>query len=629
MGKRPGRRNQNRPPRRPSPTDPPATPPTSQAEQDMAAVMESMRYQNVVLVAADAEIEPVDEASRRDALSGIASMPALRALSLLFSRFDSALMIDWSEKKLQTELLRRAAEPWSDALIARVGRGDHLLTAPALAQLMREILEYASTEPDAPELTLPTLVHYLLSINTEHHRHPEYSETGLITQDNHWKIAQDFSGMSADDTIAKLRELMPNKIATVLAGITLSPILLRAEAEDTWFRPWPDKVVHPALGACPADAFEAAHGVPLVEFLALGMIIDDLAREGTAEFTQARLLELGATSAAVDLFIGEMSQPLDRYRDLLAGDRRRGSVHQQRYTLTRFPFLRLDDDTVLLLRYQWGIDRFYGNLLYWSTFAALPGFKMPAPKSGSAAEAFSAGMNYVFERSVGDILEILVARSSLADRLITEVELQEAWTTNKQSTASACDWVIRAGNSCIVVDATNHALDAFLSQGLGTPEAYAADMDKIFASDSGKFGQLARTMRNLRDRGSSDFDLRPSAVFVPIIALPSGGIPNMDTTDLDFQLRSRPFFEEFDGRVLAPAALTITDLQILEGMAGRLEFPDPLKILIRWRYECTRTVWPIRLRDYLDRSLVNPNRPLSRRILAKNQALLDRLSGAS
>jgi len=260
----------------------------------MAAVQEAMRNQNVVLVAADAGIETVDEEARRDALTGIDSLTAVRELSLLFSSLDLAQMIDWSEKQVQTDLLRRTAAPWSGVLTTRVDKGDHLLTAPALAQLMREILEYASPEPGAPELTLPTLVHYLLSINTEHHRHPEYSETGLVTDDDHWKIAQDFSGMSAEDTITKLRELMPTEIATMLAGITLSPILLRAEAEDTWFRPWPDKVIHPALGSCPADAFEAAHGVSLVEFLTLGKIIDDLAREGTAEFTRAQLLELGA-----------------------------------------------------------------------------------------------------------------------------------------------------------------------------------------------------------------------------------------------------------------------------------------------------------------------------------------------
>ncbi|MGR6520922.1 hypothetical protein ACU5JM_04735 [Rhodococcus erythropolis] len=284
---------------------------------------------------------------------------------------------------------------------------------------------------------------------------------------------------------------------------------------------------------------------------------------------------------------------------------------------------------MLLLRHQWGIDRFYGNLLYWSTFAGLPGFKMPAPKRKSEAEAFSDGMNHVFERSIGDILETLVARSAFADKLITENEMQTAWKTSSQATASACDWVIKAGKTCIVVDATNHSLDMFLSQGLGTAEAYATDMNRIFASADGKFGQLAKTMRKLRERGVEDFDLHPATVFLPIIALPAGGIPNLDTTDLDFQLRSRPFFEEFNGRILAPAAMTLTELQILEGMAGRRGFPDPVKTLIQWRRTCTQTILPIRFRDFLDLTLADPNRPLASRVLANNDALLGRVASLS
>ncbi len=626
MGKKPGRRSQSRSPRCASTAASPAVPAPSQADEDMAAVKETMRHQNFVLMAADAELEPVEEADRRDALAGVAGLAAVRELSRLFSRLDLALMIDWSEKRVQTDLLRRVGTPWSEALAARVNNGDRLLTPRALAQLMREILEYASTSPDEPELPLPTLVHYLLSINTEHYRHTEYSDTGLVTDEGHRKMAEELSGLSVEDSIEMLRALMPTEIANALADVTLSPIGLRAETEDTWFRPWPDKVVHSALGSCPAEAFAAAHGVPLVEVLALGKIVDDLTRDGAVEFARAQLLELGGTEAAIDLCIQEMSRPLDQYRAALAADRRRGSVHQQRYTMTQFPFLRIDDDRVLLLRYQWGIDRFYGNLLYWSTFAGLPGFKMPAPKPKSAAEAFSDGMNHVFERSIGDILETLVARSACADRLITENEMQTAWTTSGQAIASACDWVIKAGKMCIVVDATNHSLDMFLSQGLGTPEAYAADMNRIFASSDGKFGQLAKTMKSFRERGSEDFDVHPTTVFLPIIALPAGGTPNLDTTDLDFQLRSRPFFEEFGRRVYAPAAMTLTGLQVLEGMAGRAGFPDPVKTLMNWRYACSLTPWPIRLREFLDLTLASPNRPLSSRVLANNKALLRRLS---
>lgn len=72
--------------------------------------------------------------------------------------------------------------------------------------------------------------------------------------------------------------------------------------------------------------------------------------------------------------------------------------------------------------------------------------------------------------------------------------------------------------------------------------------------------------------------------------------------------------------------MTVTELQILEGMAGRFGFPDPVKTLIQWRHACTRTPRPIRLHDYLDQTLPNPNRPLASRVLANSNALLGRLA---
>ena len=61
MGKKPGRRSQSRSPRCASTAASPAVPAPSQADEDMAAVKETMRHQNFVLMAADAELEPVEE----------------------------------------------------------------------------------------------------------------------------------------------------------------------------------------------------------------------------------------------------------------------------------------------------------------------------------------------------------------------------------------------------------------------------------------------------------------------------------------------------------------------------------------------------------------------------------------
>ena len=297
--------------------------------------------------------------------------------------------------------------------------------------------------------------------------------------------------------------------------------------------------------------------------------------------------------------------------------------------MTRFPFLRIDNETLLLLRYQWGIDRFFGNLLYWSTFSRLPGFKMPIPTPRSEAEAFSSGMNDVFERSIGDILSVVAASSLTTERIITETEMQALWTTSSRATASACDWVVKVGKACIVIDATNHSLDSFLSQGVGTLEAYAADMTKIFASHDGKFGQLVKTMRQLRDHGVEDFGLHPATVFMPVIVLPFGGVPNLDSTDLDLQWRSYPFFEEFNGRILAPTVITVDELELLEGMAGRFGYPDPVKVFVEWRYLCTASPVPISFRDYLNQVVGTPYHPQARRLLDDDKALLRRIASTS
>ncbi|MBF6169159.1 hypothetical protein IU486_31120 [Streptomyces gardneri] len=393
--------------------------------------------------------------------------------------------------------------------------------------------------------------------------------------------------------------------------------MLQANTQELWFRPWPEKVTHADLGANPAEAFARANGLELLDLLALGQIIAKRAKTGQVEFSRADLISAGATESVVSFCIEDMSLPPAEYRAKLIADHRHGRTPWQRYTMTQYPFLRLSTDTVLL-RYQWGIDRFFGSLLYWPTFMGLPSHKRRQPVSGSAAEAFSHGMNHAFERSVGDSLSIIVKSSRKMKRLVHEAELQTAWTENKSALASACDWVIPAGQHCFVIDATNHHLDAALVQGLGSVEDYAADIIQTFSGDDGKFNQVAKTIRKLYTSGS-DFGVSKSAVFVPLVIVPDGGVPNLDTTDLDLQLRRRPHLEEFDGRILAPAVLTLPDLQFLEGIGENPYLPfDVADILVAWRRACMARRWPIHLHEYLGGL---PIRPVPRRMINAQKAL--------
>ena len=62
-----------------------------------------------------------------------------------------------------------------------------------------------------------------------------------------------------------------------------------------------------------------------------------------------------------------------------------------RYTLQEFPFLRLDDGSVLMLRLQYATQRMFGDLLYLKVHDAL---KVSDPKR---ADRFKNAMNAIFD----------------------------------------------------------------------------------------------------------------------------------------------------------------------------------------------------------------------------------------
>ncbi|GAB3212574.1 hypothetical protein GCM10027262_46440 [Nocardia tengchongensis] len=574
-------------------------------------------------MSADAGLSPIEAEDRAALLGDVDLTSTVRVVTELWSKLDEAMAKDYKRIPFQLELLHSTGAPWAETLVPRVRKGDFLIPPRALTQLTREVLEHAAIDAETGPATFEVLTHLILSINTEQNRNA-YSDDGLASPEAIQQMSEDAVARDSEQTLAALRELMLSQVANALADSIRLLEVLQANTQELWFRPWPEKVTHPDLGATPADTFAKANGVELLDLLALGQIIAKRAKAGQVEFSRADLLAAGAAESAVSFCIKDMSLPPTDFRAKLIADHRHGRTPWQRYTMTQYPFLQLSPDTVLLLRYQWGIDRFFGSLLYWPTFMALPSHKRRKPVPGSAAEAFSQGMNHAFERSVGESLSGLFTGSRKMKRLVHEAELQAAWTENKGALASACDWVIPAGRHCFVIDATNHHLDAALVQGLGSVEDYAADIVQTFSGDDGKFNQVAKSVRKLYTDGS-EFGVSRSTVFVPLIIVPDGGVPNLDTTDLDLQLRSRPHLEEFDGRILAPAVLTLPDLQFLEGIAQSPFLPiDVADIIVGWRRACMARRWPIPLQEFLDGL---PIRPIPRRIISAYKELARTLDG--
>ena len=131
------------------------------------------------------------------------------------------------------------------------------------------------------------------------------------------------------------------------------------------FAAWAPRSKVTGLGATPAEAFKIATGVDLLDVMRLGYrIIQRSTDAHQIRFTRDELLADGATEGAIDLLFANMAKPLDDYKVELEGDRDKGAIGNQRYTLTRFPFLAVDDNTFVMLRHQWALDRLCGGQLY-------------------------------------------------------------------------------------------------------------------------------------------------------------------------------------------------------------------------------------------------------------------------
>ncbi|KQU01934.1 hypothetical protein ASG56_20645 [Rhodococcus sp. Leaf7] len=489
-----------------------------------------------------------------------------------------------------------------------------------MTQLLREAIESSTTHLSAGAIPPVEFVRLILSVNTEHLR-TEYSQDGTMDPDAMDRIEAMAFSLDLEQSRTALRELMLDEIAILHSNMPQKREILQADTQRVWFNRWPSRVTDPRLGAKPADTFLTANGVELLDVLALGHLVIERATEGEYEFSRADLLQAGALPQAVDFMFANMAQTLPAYKRRLTDDRRRGSVANQRYAMTEHPFVLQDDGTALLLRYQWALDRFFGSHLYWQTF-----FNLGRPLPGSAAESFSLAMNDVFEEEVADVLARIVDLSPKMTRLIREDELQPSWTEEVGRPPSVCDYVIPTTSGYfLTLDATNHSLNFALAQGLGTIDDYAADAERSLVK---KCDQIAETMRQIRRRNA--FGATDRSVFVPIVVVPVGGVPNLGTVESDLWWRTEEIFRDLArARCLyTPTVLSLSDLVLLEGIAEHygvrgLDIADEL---VGWRRAAmTGTVItgtpPISLRDYLSEAGIE--RPIPTRTFRLHRELID------
>ncbi|AFM18586.1 hypothetical protein Mycch_3861 [Mycolicibacterium chubuense NBB4] len=557
------------------------------------------------------DVPHLDEDDRKQALSNRSLRSTLQLLCSTYARLDAAALFGREaafEKKLVAPLQGDLANKVRGALAG----GSRIIPPSALNQLIREAIEWCADGDAADDLgpiSTVEFVHMVLSINgdQEAQDRPDFFTTWPPTQDE--LIAFNDAMTHDDDLVLEhVRRHMLVEFARAHTNSTPVPQAILALTYDTWFKAWPDAAPHSLIGDSPEQAFKNSTNVPLRDVVRMGLHIWGHTKAGAISLDIATLKTF-ADAAALNLLKSTAVLSVKEYRKRLKKERAQGFLAHRRYTFTERPIIQLDDENYIVLRPAWVLDRFCGSQLYWQTFAQFGFEKTPA------GEQFSLAINYVFESTVGYLFRRAARRARPTITLITEAEMQQAWTKGG-ITPSVCDWVLVSGNSCALIDATNVWLDANAAQGLSDPDEYQADLEETFINK--KFEQLKSTRQLLIDNGWEGCTFNDTTIYTPIVVVPNTGIPASVFADIDVKLRTG----QLAPNMLAAGVLTYHELEVFEGITQHRAPQMFVGLLARWRLQCT-TPMPMRLQTFLDIS--GFDRPRSTYMGTANSLLIKKI----
>jgi hypothetical protein len=581
------------------------------ADDEITKIGQFLTAQPQLMVCGHLGLTPLTDEKRRDLLAGVDLYDALETVARLQGQWDVAYTTIQRVDLVEGDFLEGGGTGGvcERAVNRIVIYGDHLISPRATAQLQREIIEFASTHDAAPPVDRSALTHLLLSITSEQNTRPEFAGD-VPTAAEIAKLQRDMPKMGLDEMLEYLKTIVPDEVASSLFNHPLKYQIVVSNTFDMWFSAWSPGSKTTGLGATPAEAFKIATGVDLLDVMRLGArIIKRSTDAHQVRFTRDELLADGAAEGAINLLFASMALPLDDYKVKLQENRDAGAIGHQRYTLTQYPFLAVDDNTFVILRHQWALDRLCGEQLFFEAWASF--------SSGSLANRFKLAMGDAFEQFVGGILHRIFDKSPHLRSIVGEDEMQAAWTEKKGQKPSVCDWMIFGEGHCIVIDATNHAVKREAAQGLATWDEYSAEIEEIFTE--GKFEQLLSTIDLVKKRGGwGNEKVDTQTMFAPLVVVPDAGIPSALLTQFDIVNRGRKAFGHLQPQVYAPGVIQVSDVQLLEGLADWAQKlaqlgnkPDMLDLIAAWRRSATvigegslqmylaRRGWPRPLSDHI------------------------------
>jgi hypothetical protein len=544
------------------------------------------------ITATSVGVIPLDREQRLALLSGIDSKAVLVALGEMQAELDAAMLS--SAPTLPHEAMRIVDSQSYEPVRQQLAAGHRLAPPQTMVRLMREIIEAG----EGPRLGIEdddALLQLLLSVNEDHG-----TPSGLATRFNAMDVHQadaEMRSIPEDELIAFANEVAVNEAASMMFNASFLPEHMKCMTHEFWYQPWAEKVGD-QLGATPADTFRDATGISMDEFLRAGDVITQVLRTGSACFDLGTLREHGVSDEVVQYIQRNMVRDLDAFRAMAQSDRDRGDVRAQRYTFTRFPFLDLGDGTVLALRAQWGMDRFFGN-------APELDVQHSFVEQGNRERAnqFQDAVKHQFEQIVGRIVARIAANSALFGSIVGEEEMQAAWPVKKGQKPKACDWMLPTKNRFTwLIDATHRPLRQPLAEGVGSGEDFASNLEAFLTSKKAR--QFESVIDHLTERGWEETSFT-DATFAPFVVVPDVGLPSTPTSTMLVGLCAREMMAAYAGAMLMPAVVSISDLLLLEGMA---ETPgvEVANLIRAWRQ-----VGIMPLQQYLEACRI-PYRPYPR-----------------
>jgi hypothetical protein len=392
-----------------------------------------------------------------------------------------------------------------------------------------------------------------------------------------------------------------DEAATMMFNASSLPEYMKCMTHEFWYEPWANKVGD-QLGATPADTFREATGISMDEFLLAGDVITSQLLTGGARIDLGALREHGVSDDVAQYIRRNMVRDLDEFRAMARQDRERGDVRGQRYSFTQFPFLDLGDGTVLVLRAQWGMDRFFGNA---PEFDIRQGFEEQGKPQ--RARQFQDAVKHQFEQIVGRTIARIASSSAAFGSVVREEEMQAAWLLKKGQPPKACDWMLPTDRRFVwLIDATHRPLRSQLAEGWASGEDFASNLEAFLTSK--KAGQFESVIDHLIESGWDGASFS-DATFAPFVVVPDVGLPSAPMSMMLVGICAREMMAAYGGKMLMPAVVSIRDLMLLEALA-ETRVIDVANLIRAWRQ-----VGFMPLQDYLE-ACGFPYRPCPRHMVA-------------